>query len=80
MANYSLKYTDKKGNACEISSDEIFSMIWDDFLRGKISREYTRGLLRDLSFTSADVFHCLEMLGLAKAEYDRGGYNDPAFI
>ena len=66
----SLQYLNKKGYVEAVSDEEIFGWIFNDFLKGVIDHPYTRGLLRDLGFSPAEVFHALEKLGLAREVYE----------
>ena len=66
----SLSYVNSKGYVEAVSDEEIFGWIFNDFLTGKVSRVFTRGLLRDLGFSPAEVFHALEKLGLARERYE----------
>ena len=58
---------------------DLFNALWDDYVRGMMPNDYTRGILFDLGLTSHQVWRAMEQLQLGKSEYDAGDYLEVSY-
>ena len=71
---------DGQGTVKCVPVAELFGKIWDDHVRGHLSDEYVKLMLREMSLKPTEVFYMMERMQLGKAEYKRGDYNDIAYL
>lgn len=70
----------KGGYEEQVSLEEIFEWIYNDFARGGIDREQTRGLLADLDIPPCGVFRLMELLGLAREAFVFDDYMEVQYV
>ena len=75
-----LKLVSGDGETTYVGWSDLFNKLWDDYVRGMIPNNYTRGILFDLGLTSHQVFHAMEQLQLGKSEYEAGDYLEVSYI
>ena len=63
-----------------VSIPELFSRIWEDYIRSNIPNEYCRGMLSELGLSPCEVFHMMERLQLGKREYESADYKEMSYV
>jgi hypothetical protein len=68
------------GKRVVVSLEAMFDRIWDDFIRGNLTDEYTRGMFGEMGLSGTEIFHLLEQLQVGRSEFEKGDYRDVSYI
>lgn len=78
---YFIEFEDPEtGERKAVSVGDLFSRIWDEYIRGMMDNAYCRGLLTEMTLSPCEVFHMMELLQGGKVEFDRGDYCEVSYV
>lgn len=75
-----LKAVSEDGEIKYVAWSDLFNKLWDDYVRGMLPNNYTRGILFDLGCTSHQVWHAMEQLQLGRGEYKESDYLEVQYV
>jgi hypothetical protein len=75
-----MEFENEDGERVVMSLETMFGRIWDDFIRGILTNEYTRGILHEMGLKETEIFRLLERLQIGRTEFGRGDYKEVAYL
>lgn len=63
-----------------VTAAKLFDNIWDEYVAGRLSNEYARGLLDEMGLYPCEVFHMMELLQGGRAQWLKEDYQEMSYI
>ena len=59
---------------------DLFNSVWDEYVSGRMSNEFARGILSEMNLSPCEVFHIMELLQGGRAEWLKADYQERSYV
>ena len=59
---------------------KLFNSMWDEYVSGRMSNDWARGMLAEMGLSPCEVFHMMERLQMGREEWLKEDYREMSYI
>ena len=59
---------------------DLFSSVWDEYVSGRMSNDFARGMLSEMNLSPCEVFHIMELLQGGRGEWLKADYQERSYV
>ena len=58
----------------------LFNVMWDEYVSGRMSNDFARGMLSEMNLSPCEVFHMMESLQMGRGEWLKADYQERSYV
>ena len=59
---------------------KLFDSMWDEYVSGRMSNDWARGMLGEMNLSPCEVFYMMERLQMGRAEWLKQDYQERSYV